>query len=85
VFNDRITPKQRAALETAFHAGYFEGPRTSTGREIADRLGVTQATFSQHLRAAERTFFDALFESDPDDDGPPPSPWRSLENDGNTA
>jgi hypothetical protein len=78
---DRLTEKQRAALATAFHAGYFEWPRTSTGEEIADRLGITQATFSQHLRAAERAFFDAVFEPDADADGPRSSPWGSVESD----
>lgn len=78
-FKDRLTAKQLAALETAFHAGYFDWPRTSTGSEIADRLGITQATFSQHLRAAERSFFDAVFESDGSED-PPASPWEALED-----
>ncbi|PSP78903.1 diguanylate cyclase [Halobacteriales archaeon QS_1_68_20] len=61
VLQDNLTDKQRAALETAYYAGFFDWPRTSTGQEIADRLGVTPSTFSQHLRAAERKFFDAVF------------------------
>lgn len=81
VFKDRLTPKQRAALETAFHAGYFEWPRTTTGSEIAVSLGITQPTFSQHFRAAERTFFDAVFETDSKDDDTPSWSWDSLEAD----
>jgi predicted DNA binding protein/FixJ family two-component response regulator len=80
-FTDRLTPKQRAALETAFHAGYFEWPRTTTGEEIADRLGITQATFSQHFRAAERAVFEAIFETDATDDRSASSPWGSAESD----
>ncbi len=75
-FKDRLTPKQRAALETAFRAGYFDWPRTTTGEEIANRLGITQATFSQHFRAAERAFFAAVFEADTGEGDPPSSPWE---------
>jgi len=59
----RLTEKQQTALETAFRAGYFEWPRTSTGEEISERLGIAPATFGQHLRTAERKVFEALFES----------------------
>ncbi|ELY99245.1 bacterio-opsin activator domain-containing protein [Natrialba asiatica] len=59
VLEDDLTEKQRAALETAYFAGYFDWPRESTGEEIADRLGIAPATFNQHLRTAERKFFDS--------------------------
>ncbi|ELY88873.1 bacterio-opsin activator domain-containing protein [Natrialba taiwanensis] len=59
VLEDDLTAKQRAALETAYFAGYFDWPRESTGEEIADRLGIAPATFNQHLRTAERKFFDS--------------------------
>lgn len=58
----QLTEKQQTALETAFRAGYFEWPRTSTGEEISERLGIAPATFGQHLRTAERKVFEALFE-----------------------
>ncbi|MFW6382998.1 MAG: bacterio-opsin activator domain-containing protein, partial [Haloferacaceae archaeon] len=45
-FENQLTEKQRAVLETAYHAGYFDWPRKSTGEEVAALLGVTQATFS---------------------------------------
>jgi len=47
---DRLTEKQRSALEAAYAAGYFSWPRESTGEEIADALGVSPPTFHQHLR-----------------------------------
>nr|WP_235019634.1 bacterio-opsin activator domain-containing protein [Natrialba sp. INN-245] len=62
VLENDLTEKQRAALETAYFAGYFDWPRQSTGEEIADRLGIAPATFNQHLRTAERKFFDSVFE-----------------------
>ncbi|ELY93547.1 response regulator receiver modulated GAF sensor protein [Natrialba chahannaoensis JCM 10990] len=60
VLEEDLTEKQRAALETAYFAGYFEWPRESTGEDIADRLGIAPATFNQHLRTAERKFFDSV-------------------------
>lgn len=77
IFHNRLTEKQQAALKTAFHAGYFAWPRTTSGGEIAERLGITQATFSQHFRAAEREFFSAVFDDDEDDQLS--SPWDSAE------
>ena len=62
VLEDALTEKQRAALETAYFAGYFDWPRESTGEEIAERLGIAPATFNQHLRTAERKFFDSVLE-----------------------
>ena len=65
VLENELTEKQRAALETAYFGGYFDWPRESTGEEIADRLGIAPATFNQHLRTAERKFFESVFgESD---------------------
>ncbi|QSW97900.1 bacterio-opsin activator domain-containing protein [Haloterrigena alkaliphila] len=60
VLEDDLTDKQRAALETAYFAGYFDWPRESTGEEISERLGIAPATFNQHLRTAERKFFDSV-------------------------
>ena len=60
----RLTEKQREALETAVFAGYFDWPRESTGEEVADRMGISPATFTQHLRAAEGKIFDAILRED---------------------
>lgn len=53
-FHEAITERQRTAVETAFHAGFFEWPRESSGEDIAASLDVCPSTFHQHLRAAER-------------------------------
>ena len=58
----RLTDRQRTALETAYFAGFFEWPRESTGEEVADTLGISPPTFSQHLRVAEKKVFGALFD-----------------------
>ncbi|WIV66523.1 bacterio-opsin activator domain-containing protein [Natrialbaceae archaeon AArc-T1-2] len=59
---ENLTEKQREALEVAVYAGYFDWPRASTAEEIAERLDITSATFTQHLRAAERQFFETVFD-----------------------
>lgn len=57
-----LTEKQRKALQTAYFGGYFNWPRTSNAGEIAEQLGISSATFTQHLRTAERKFFDTIFD-----------------------
>ncbi len=61
VLEEELTEKQRAAIQTAYFAGYFDWPRESTGEEIAERLGISPATLNQHLRTAERKFFTSVF------------------------
>ncbi|MCL7418182.1 MAG: helix-turn-helix domain-containing protein, partial [Halalkalicoccus sp.] len=58
---ERLTAKQLTALETAYFSGFFESPRTQTGREVAASLDVSQPTFTTHLRAAQRGICDLLF------------------------
>lgn len=55
-----LTDKQAAALEAAFHHGYFEQPRRSSATDVAESLGVTHSTYLQHLRAAQRKVFESL-------------------------
>ncbi|MDL5360818.1 GAF domain-containing protein [Halalkalicoccus sp. NIPERK01] len=56
-----LTTKQLTALETAYFSGFFESPRLRTGQEVAESLGVSQPTFTTHLRAAQRGVCDLLF------------------------
>ncbi|HMB49526.1 MAG TPA: bacterio-opsin activator domain-containing protein [Natronoarchaeum rubrum] len=65
---EELTEKQRTALEAAYFSGFFEWPRENSGEEIADTLGVAPATFSQHIRTAERKIGDVLLEGDRDDE-----------------
>jgi len=43
-------------------AGISETPRKSIGDELAERLGITRQTFNRHLRLAENTVLEQLFE-----------------------
>ncbi|MCU4744155.1 bacterio-opsin activator domain-containing protein [Natronoglomus mannanivorans] len=58
-----VTDKQLQAIELGFYAGYFERPREHNTTELASKLGVSRATFTQHLRAAERKLLAHIFES----------------------
>ncbi|WP_135829165.1 helix-turn-helix domain-containing protein [Halorussus halobius] len=62
VVRERLTDRQYEVLETAFEAGYYDWPRECTGQEVAETLGITSATFSQHVHAAERKLLATLFE-----------------------
>jgi PAS domain S-box-containing protein len=59
---EKLTEKQRTALQAAYFAGYYEYPRESTGQEVAESLGIASPTLHQHLHAAQRklvaTFLD---------------------------
>ncbi|MFC4551997.1 MULTISPECIES: bacterio-opsin activator domain-containing protein [Halorussus] len=59
----QLTDRQREVLRTAYFSGYFATPRESTGEEVAESLDITQPTFANHLRAAERKLFELLYES----------------------
>jgi len=62
-----LTPRQRETLQTAYLSGYFNWPRDSSADACATALGVSQPTFSQHLRAGQERLLAALF--DPDEHG----------------
>jgi PAS domain S-box-containing protein len=59
---DELTDRQRAALEAAYYAGFFEWPREHSGESVADSLGVSPPTFHQHIRAAENKVMQAFLE-----------------------
>ncbi|WP_101297359.1 PAS domain S-box protein [Halegenticoccus soli] len=60
-----LTARQREALRTAFHAGYFKWPRDSTAEDVSASMGITPPTFHYHLRAAERKLVTAFVDGGP--------------------
>jgi DNA-binding NarL/FixJ family response regulator len=56
-----LTTRQREILSQAYHDGYFEEPRDINATELADRFGIARATFTQHLRTAQRKLFGTIF------------------------
>ncbi|SEO24946.1 hypothetical protein SAMN04487948_101333 [Halogranum amylolyticum] len=60
--SNRLTERQRAALEAAYLAGYFEWPRGSTAEEIAAIMGISSATLHYHLRRAQHELVEAYLD-----------------------
>ncbi|MBI2572529.1 helix-turn-helix domain-containing protein [Candidatus Woesearchaeota archaeon] len=54
VISDLITQKQREALTSAYHLGYYEWPRGKSIQEICEVLKVPKTVFLSHLRKAEQ-------------------------------
>ncbi|MFC7044423.1 PAS domain S-box protein [Halobacteriaceae archaeon GCM10025711] len=59
---ERLTQRQRAAVEAAYFGGYFDWPRGSNAEELAEEMGVTSPTLHQHLRKAQQTLLGVFFD-----------------------
>lgn len=59
---DKLTDRQRTALETAYLGGFYDSDRSITGEELASLLDISRATFHQHLRVAERKVIEEFLE-----------------------
>lgn len=57
---DRLTPRQREVVETAYDLGYYDVPREATADAIAGRLDLDRSTVTEHLQRAERTLLTRL-------------------------
>mgnify|MGYP006285867951 FL=1 len=64
VFIDRseLTEKQEEALRTAHEMGYFEHPKDANAGDVAEKLGVSTSTFTEHLSAAQRKILSGIVE-----------------------
>jgi predicted DNA binding protein len=58
---DRLTPRQREVVETAYREGYFDSPRGASSEELAAELGFSTSAFHRHVRIVERELFDEMF------------------------
>jgi predicted DNA binding protein len=59
-----FTDRQQEVLETAHRLGYFDHPKGANAGEVASELGITTATFVEHLSAAQRKLFDSIVDTD---------------------
>lgn len=55
---ERLTRSQREVYELARERGYYEWPRETSTRELADELDVSKTTLLEHLRTAESKLLD---------------------------
>ncbi len=57
-----IPDRQRELLTLALERGYFNIPRAVTLEELADEMGITKTTASNHLRKAEQQVMEFLIQ-----------------------
>ncbi len=57
-----LTPRQEEVLQTAHEMGYFAHPKGANAGQVADRLGISTSTFTEHLSAAQRKLLSAILE-----------------------
>jgi predicted DNA binding protein len=50
---EAVTDRQMAALRLALERGYYEQPRETSLRDLADQTAVARSTYEEHLRKAE--------------------------------
>lgn len=62
--DDRLTDRQREALERATYAGYFEWPRTNAAGDVAEAMGISETTFHYYLRNGLDTLLGTLTDID---------------------
>ena len=60
VEREAFTDRQYEALTTAHEMGYFDSPRRASNEDVADRLGISGPTFSEHLAVAQRKLLNQL-------------------------
>lgn len=64
---ETLTERQRSALHAAYHSGFFDWPRGSTGEEVAESLGISAPTYHEHLRHAQQKVMSQLLDTDSPD------------------
>ncbi len=57
-----LTERQQELLEVAVREGYYEVPRETTHRELAERLEIAPGTVSEHLQRIEAKLIGAALE-----------------------
>lgn len=58
---NKLTDRQYAVLKAAYSAGYFDWPRGSTAKEIAESLDLAPPTLHEHLRGAQNELVETFF------------------------
>lgn len=60
----KLTDRQFEVVECALKEGYFEWPRDATSEELAEKLGVSRATFLEHLRKGQSKLLTETIEEE---------------------
>lgn len=57
----KLSAEQLDALRVAYEMGFFEIPQEVNGKEVADRLDISQSAVSEKLRRAHKNLCEFLF------------------------
>lgn len=60
----KLTDRQFEVLRTAYERGYFERPKRANATTIAEELGISQSTFTEHLVTAQRKLLGDVLDPD---------------------
>lgn len=55
-----LTERQREVLDVALELGYYDVPRRATHRDVAERMGLSVGTVTEHLQKIEARVFGTL-------------------------
>lgn len=58
----KLTDRQLEVLRTAYREGYFERPKGANATELAESMGISRSTFTEHLVNAQRKLFADVFD-----------------------
>jgi predicted DNA binding protein len=61
LFGSLLTDRQWEAMRLAYERGHFGQPQQASQTALADEMGISQKTFSQHLNAAQRKLLSVVF------------------------
>ena len=60
-----LAKRQLDAVINAFEFGYYDGPKRINSDQLAEKMGITKATFASHRRKAERRLLAIVLASIP--------------------
>jgi predicted DNA binding protein len=60
--SELLTDRQMEAFDLACSSGYYEEPKEITLEELANNLGISESTYAELLRKAERKLLPILDE-----------------------
>lgn len=58
----KLTDRQLEVLRKAYEEGYFEQPKRANATELAEQLGISQSTVTEHLVTAQKKLLEDILD-----------------------